>query len=94
MPTHETTAQRRRREQREAAEKEALKLQKAQEELALANSPAAMLKGIPDELWQKREGKTKDGTVFTYRVFDSNSVYKTARCQHSPLKAKQNEVVL
>jgi hypothetical protein len=92
QPEHETVAQRRRRIQKLAAEKEALKLKKIREERASANSPAAMIKGIPDELWQKKIGKDEDGTIYTYRVFDSDSVYKTARRQHTADETKKNEV--
>jgi len=92
-PKHETIAQRRRREQQAAAEKEAAKLKAAQEELTLPDSPAAMLKGIPARLWKKRTATVK-GEEFTYKVFDSDSLYKTPRRTYQASKLKQNEVEL
>ena len=90
-PKTETLAQQRRRIQKEQTHQ----LIQAQKELTLPDSPEAMTKGIPDELWQTRTGKTKDGE-FTYRVFDSYSLRRPEnRCSYTPKQSrKENEVVL
>jgi len=88
-PKTETLAQQRRRIQKEQAHQ----LIQAQKELTLPDSPEAMTKGIPTHLWQHKTGTFK-GESFPYRVFDSDTLYKTPRRTYQPVAMKQNEVEL
>ena len=56
--------------------------------------PIMEKRGIKIDLWEERTIMV-NGSPFTYRVFDSDTVYKTPRKPYKPTEdTKQNEVVL